>query len=246
MPFSSLYEAIFQLMDPPEKAWVVDLGCRNAGVLCRCMEQFGSRIQKAVGVDARDTGFGEIPYGEPIELRVMDCAQPLDFPDNAFDLVFSKDMFECVTDKEALVQEIGRILKPGGTVLCVNCDWDSVVYNGRDKDLIARAVHAYAVTKQGWMEDLDSWIGRRMFGIFNRSGLFDSSVSVHNVVETEYREGTAGSDFSRHIGWLAEEQTGALTMEEYRAFLRDLEETYRDGTYLFSKPYYLYKGIKKG
>lgn len=62
-------------------------------------------------------------------------------------------MFECVTDKEALVQEIGRILKPGGTVLCVNCDWDSVVYNGRDKDLIARAVHAYAVTKQGWMED---------------------------------------------------------------------------------------------
>lgn len=74
MSFSSLYEAIFQLMDPPEKAWVVDLGCRNAGVLCRCMEQFGSRIQKAVGVDARDTGFGEIPYGEPIELRVMDCA----------------------------------------------------------------------------------------------------------------------------------------------------------------------------
>ena len=83
----------------------MDLGCRNAGVLCRCMEQFGSRIQKAVGVDARDTGFGEIPYGEPIELRVMDCAQPLDFPDNAVDLVFSKDMFECVTDKEALVQD---------------------------------------------------------------------------------------------------------------------------------------------
>ena len=35
-------------------------------------------------------------------------------------------------------------------------------------------------------------------------------------------------------------------MEEYRTFLRDLEETYRDGTYLFSKPYYLYKGTKKG
>ena len=84
--------------------------------------------------------------------------------------------------------------------------------------MIARAVHAYAVTKQGWMEDLDSWIGRRMFGIFNRSGLFDSSVSVHNVVETEYREGTAGSDFSSNKGWLEEEKNDAQTMEEYQAF----------------------------
>ena len=123
-------------------------------------------------------------YDEPIELKVMNCAGKLGFPDNSLDFLFSKDMFECISDKMFLVKEIYRVLKPGGTVICVNCDWDSIVYNG-EKKLISKAIHAYAVTKQGWMDDLDSWIGRRMFGIFYCSGLFESSISVHSVVETE-------------------------------------------------------------
>ena len=52
------------------------------------------------------------------------------------------------------------------------------------------------------MDDLDSWIGRRMYGFFNKSKLFESSVSVHNVIETEHKEGTFGYDLSTDIAWL--------------------------------------------
>lgn len=242
---SSLNLAIYDLVELPDNAAVLDLGCRDAGFLLGFLDFFPGKIKYALGADITDKGFKNIGYKKPVELKVMDCSKPLPLPDNSFDFVFTKDMLECLKDKELFVREIHRILKPGGEVISVNCDWDSVVYNGKDKELISKAIHAYAVTKQGWMDDLDSWIGRRQFGLFNKSGLFDGEASVHSVVETQYKEGFFGYDFSHHIGWLSEENTGALTAEEYAAFIGNLKSAYGAGEYIFSKPYYIYKGIKK-
>ncbi len=242
---SSLNMAIYELLQLPQNAAIIDLGCRDAGFLMGFIDFFPNKIKSALGVDVTDKGFKNIKYKKPIELKVMDCSKTLPLEDNSFDFVFTKDMLECLKDKELFIKEIHRILKPGGTVICVNCDWDSIVYNGEDKELISKALHAYATTKQGWMDDLDSWIGRREFGLFNKSGLFDSEIHVHSVVETEYREGFFGYDFSHHIGWLSQENTGALTTEEYNSFIDNLQSAYSNGDYIFSKPYYIYKGIKK-
>lgn len=241
--YSSLVKEIFEQISLPDNAVVADLGCRDAGFLVKLQQAFPGKIKSAVGVDINDKGFKNVKYKKPIILKVMNCSEKLEFADDTFDFVFTKDMFECVPDKAFLVREIHRILKPGGTVICVNCDWDSVAYNGENKELISKAVHAYAVTKQPWMDDLDSWIGRRMHGIFNKSKLFESTVSVHNVVETEYKEGTFGYELSKDIAWLFEENTGALSEEEYKEFIGNLKQAQSDGSYIFSKPYYIYKGI---
>lgn len=245
MNYSSLNYAIFNETQLPDGAKILDIGCRDSAFLQGFAEYFPGKISYALGVDMTDKGFGNFKYKKPIELKVMDCSNGLDLPDESFDFVFSKDMFECVSNKDLLVSEIYRVLKPDGSVICVNCDWDSVVYNGENKELISKAIHAYAVTKQGWMDDLDSWIGRRMFGIFNSSGLFKSSVTVHSVVETEYSDGFFGYDFSKHIGWLSQENTGALTAGEYNEFISNLEAAAQKGDYIFVKPYYIYKGCKK-
>ena len=243
--YSSLNKAILEQMDLPDNAVIADLGCRDAGFLLGFQQAFPNKIKSAIGVDINDKGFKNIKYKKPIKLKVMDCSKKLKLDDNTFDFVFTKDMFECVSDKDFLVREIYRILKPGGVVICVNCDWESIVYNGENKELISKAIHAYAVTKQPWMDDLDSWIGRRMYGFFNKSKLFESTISVHNVVETEYKDGFFGYDFSKHIAWLFEEKTGAFSKEEYDEFIKNLELSQQDGSYIFSKPYYIYKGIKK-
>ncbi|MBR4051269.1 MAG: methyltransferase domain-containing protein [Clostridia bacterium] len=243
--YKTLFKAISDQADLPDNAVIADLGCKNATFLLAFQEAFPDKIKSAVGVDITDKWFKDVKYKKPIELKVMNCAEKLEFPDNSFDFVFSKDMFECVSDKDFLVSEIYRILKPGGTVICVNCDWDSVAYNGENKALISKAVYAYAVTKQPWMNDLDSWIGRRMFGFFNKTGLFESTVSVHNVVETEYKEGTFGYDLSVDIAWLHKENTGALSQKEYAEFINNLNSAQKEGQYIFSKPYYIYKGIKR-
>ena len=242
--YSSLFKAISEQTALPDNAVIADLGCRDASFLLAFQEAFPDKIKSAVGVDINDKDFKRVKYKKPIKLKVMNCAQKLEFEDNTFDFVFTKDMFECVSDKAFLVSEIHRILKPGGALICVNCDWDSVVYNGENKELISKAVHAYAVTKQPWMDDLDSWIGRRMYGFFNQNKLFESSVSVHNVVETEYKEGTFGYDLSCDIAWLYKENTGALSEEEYNEFIENLKTAQANGRYIFSKPYYICKAVK--
>lgn len=242
--YKTLFKAIAEQITLPDQAVIADLGCKDASFLLAFQEAFPGKIKSAVGVDITDKWFKDVKYNMPIELKVMNCSKKLDFPDNSFDFVFTKDMFECVSDKALLVNEIHRILKPGGTVVSVNCDWDSVVYNGENKELISKVVHAYAVTKQPWMDDLDSWIGRRMYGFFNKTGLFESTVSVHNVTETEYKEGAFGYDLSTDIAWLYEENTGALSQKEYAEFIHNLNTAQREGNYIFSKPYYIYKGVK--
>ncbi len=243
--FSSLNKDIFEQIKLPDNAMVADLGCRDAGFLVGLQQAFPDKIHQAIGVDITDKWFKDVKYKIPIKLKIMDCSKELKFEDNTFDFVFSADMFECVPDKDLLVSEIHRILKPDGVVICVNCDWDSVAYNGENKDLISKAIHAYAVTKQPWMDDIDSWIGRRMYGVFNKSKLFESSVSVHNVVETEYKEGSFGYDLSKDIAWLFEKNTDTLSEKEYYGFIDNLELSHKEGTYIFSKPYYIYKGVKK-
>ena len=242
--FSSLNKAIFEQIKLPDNAVVADLGCRDAGFLVGLQQAFPNKIHQAIGVDITDKWFKDVKYKSPIKLKIMDCSKKLEFEDNTFDFIFSADMFECVSDKDLLVSEIRRILKPGGVIICVNCDWDSVAYNGENKELNSKAVHAYAVTKQPWMDDIDSWIGRRMYGIFNKSKLFESSVYVHNVVETEYKEGTFGYDLSLDIAWLHKKNTGALTKNEYDGFIDNLKSAQQDGSYIFSKPYYIYTGVK--
>lgn len=41
------------------------------------------------------------------------------------------------------------------------------------------------------------------------------------------------------------ENTGVLTKQEYDEFINELVKEDKNGTYLYSKPYYIYKGIKK-
>ena len=243
--FETLFKVISEQLDLPNNAVIVDLGCKDASFLLAFEEAFPNKIKSAIGVDIKDKWFNNVEYKKPIELKVMDCSKKLEFLDNTFDFVFTKDMFECVSDKEYLVKEIHRILKPGGIVISVNCDWDSIVYNCEDKELITKALHAYAVTGQPWMDDLDSWIGRRMYSFFNKSKLFESHVIVHNVVETEYIEGTFGYDLSMDVAWLHKENTGVLSREEYEEFIDNLKTAQKEGCYIFSKPYYIYKGVKK-
>lgn len=241
---SSLFDAIFDVINLPSDAAVADLGCRNAAYLNELISRFPDKVSKAIGIDVTDKGFNSVPYCNPVELKVMNCAGKIDFHDNEFDLVFTKDLLECISDKSAFINEINRILKPGGTVVCVHADFDSVVYNGENQELITKCIHAYAITKQGWMDDLDGWMGRRLYGNFNGSGFFESEIYVHSVVETEYKEGMYGYEFSRDISWLTGKNISVLSNEEYSCFINDLIESDKNGSYLFSKPYYIYKGTK--
>ena len=55
-----------------------------------------------------------------VDFRVIKPG-PLDFIDDSFDMIFSKDTFLHIVDKEKLAEDLYRVIKPGG-FLCVS-DW---------------------------------------------------------------------------------------------------------------------------
>jgi SAM-dependent methyltransferase len=90
---------------------VLDLGCRT-GALTRAYaagnEVVGLDVDREALVEAAALG---------IETVWADAEDPLPFEDASFDVVVVAELFEHLREPERLVFEIGRVLRPGGTIV---------------------------------------------------------------------------------------------------------------------------------
>jgi arsenite methyltransferase len=112
-----------------------------------------------------------------IELRIAG-AEELPYPDATFDAVVSTQVFEYVPDVPRAISEIWRVLKPGGRVLLLDSDWDSIVWRSSDN---ARMQHVLTL----WAEHLvDPFLPRTLRDTLAHSG-FDAArpviVPIFNV-----------------------------------------------------------------
>lgn len=95
----------------PEGAALLDLGCGFSGSLLKNVEK---RISRGVGLDI---SVENNPYNSKLELREYDLNCPLPFSDNEFDIVASLANLEHLENPEQSLEEICRVLKPGGKLL---------------------------------------------------------------------------------------------------------------------------------
>lgn len=104
---------------------------------------------------------------EPALLLLMGDGAGLPFPDDVFDLVILSDVIEHAKDPEGVVQEVSRVLRPGGMLYASMPDRFSIVnllsgphYNVPAVGLLPRRIAAFCVTKLLRISDL---CRRRMF-----------------------------------------------------------------------------------
>jgi phosphoethanolamine N-methyltransferase len=111
-------QAVTEIIAPahPVGASVLDIGC-GAGGAAMVIAALGAA--RVVGVDPVDelielAKASAAGSGAAVEFLTIQPERSLPFADDSFDIVFSKDSWLHVIDKEALLDEVRRVLRPGG------------------------------------------------------------------------------------------------------------------------------------
>src|SRR5438045_6665047 len=102
---------VVRFLEPCCSDRILDVGCGRGFVAQRVQRL----ARHTTGIDLNAEAVGNaVTYG----LRIMD-AQRLVFPDEAFDKIYSFHAIEHIPDLRAVLREMDRVLRPGGTVLLV-------------------------------------------------------------------------------------------------------------------------------
>ena len=102
---------------------ILDAGC-GPGFFTILLNQAGVQT---IGVDGAEKMLQEarakaLHAGLVPEFRRMDCHR-LDFADNTFDAVISRNLTHTLRDHKQVYKEWLRVLKPGGTLLIFDANW---------------------------------------------------------------------------------------------------------------------------
>jgi ubiquinone/menaquinone biosynthesis C-methylase UbiE len=159
-------------------------------------------------------------------------ARRIPFPDNHFDVGVATQTYEYMDDLPTAFTELYRVIRPGGRVLVLDTDWDSIVWHSSDR---ARMERILAV----WNEHLtDPYLPRTLRQQLERAG---SGVQGQVVIPLFNPDG-GKETYSYLVVGLIENFVagrGDLTRDEVTAWVEDLRRLEEAGTAYFSLNRYL-------
>jgi arsenite methyltransferase len=164
-----------------------------------------------------------------VEFREGD-ALALPFDDDAFDAAVSTQVYEYVADMPAALAEARRVLRPGGRLLVLDTDWDSIVWRSSDRDRMRRVLDV-------WDEHLvDPHLPARLRRLLTDAGFTIAQRTTIPILNTRSGE---DSYSNRLIGTIAGFVTDhGIADDEARAWADDLAAQGED--YFFSINRYVF------
>lgn len=197
----------------------VDVGC-GAGAEVRRMAGLVGVTGRAVGVEPHaglraEAQVRAAAAGSSAEFVEAD-ASTLPFEDGTVAVIRCERVFQHLTDPEAAVAEMARVLAPGGRVAITDSDWATAVVNVGDPDVVRRLNDAT------WQRMANPFAGRWLRTQLTRAGLVvDSDIGSSAVILPD--ELLADPQLLRNNteGAVAD---GAITRDEADQLERDLVE----------------------
>jgi arsenite methyltransferase len=197
-------------LQPGER--VVDIGA-GPGFLAAEMAAEGARVF-AVEPSA---SMRELARARDVDFAVEDgSAEALPLPDGSVDAAVATQVLEYVPDVPGALAEIRRVLRPGGRVLLLDTDWDSVVWHSSDADR-TRAVLA------AWEEHLaDPYLPRTLGGALREAGFAEVTPSVWPLFNAGADRGTFSNGLVPVIAAFVAGRRG-VTAETAQGWVDDLD-----------------------
>ena len=175
-----------------------------------------------------------VPPAAPIEFQRAD-AHALPFADSSFDAVVSTQVYEYVDDLPAALAEAHRVLSPGGRLLVLDTDWDSIVWYSNDQSRMQRVLAA-------WDEHLaDPHLPRRLLRLLKDAGFGSVRGEIFPILNRGYAENTYSAGLIRFVSDFVPGRQG-IEEKEVAAWARDLTSLGDD--YFFSLNRYLFVAEK--
>ncbi|HXN38091.1 MAG TPA: methyltransferase domain-containing protein [Solirubrobacteraceae bacterium] len=170
----------------------------------------------------------------PVTLLAGDACT-LAFADDSFDAAVATQVYEYVVDMPGALSEAHRVLRPGGRLLILDTDWDSIVWHSNDRERMQRVLAA-------WDEHLvDPYLPRRLTGLLEDAGFVVNRRMALPLLNAGYDENTYSAGL---IGLIAAFVPGrhGLSKSDAAAWGEDLIAL--DSDYFFSLNRYLFVAVK--
>ena len=231
------WSQLLTLLAPQSGERILDIGCGRGLAARAIVERVGGRGQ-VIGIER------QINQPEQDGFPVLGAdAQALPFPDATFDAVLCVNVLEAVPRRAHALDEMYRVLKPGGRALVAHDDYESQVYACSDRELGRRIGLAYAQATFTSYATSDGQMGRHLWGLFSAAGFRNPVLSVLPLVNTEYREPWHGWVLSQFPADFVAPVSN-LTDDELERWRTDLAERSARGVYAYCLNLYVCRGWK--
>lgn len=185
---------------------ILDAGC-GSGPLSAALRDRGA-VVTGLDVSAAMVDLARQRLGADADLRVADMADPLPFPDGAFDDVVASLVLHYLEDWGPTLTELRRVLTPGGRLLA-SVDHPFVAYGfqrlaGRSPNYFETYTWTFDWTMSGQSMPMSFWVRplHAMTDAFTAAGFHISVISepqpvpaARELFPEEYRALTTGPSF---------------------------------------------------
>jgi ubiquinone/menaquinone biosynthesis C-methylase UbiE len=217
----------------------LDIGC-GPGYLTHEMARQVGTCGRIIAVDTSqpmlDIARARCASLNQIEFHLADAAA-LPCPDVSVDIAAAVQVYLFTPDLGAVVQDLARVLRPGGRAVVIDTDWDSVVWHSSDRDRMERLLAV-------WMKRyVNARVARLLPGALRRAGLKIEHADAIPLVELDSGENTySGSQVIELARYVVSK--GGVSAAEANAWEEDLRLLAKRGEYFFSLNRYVFVASK--
>ncbi|HIW32546.1 MAG TPA: methyltransferase domain-containing protein [Candidatus Paenibacillus intestinavium] len=151
---------------------VLDVGCGTGAML----HLFANMLPQTefIGIDSSQDILTSVQSEQMNNVTVLQAeATRLPFEDNTFDFVYTRLVLMHNQHPEHIIQEMKRVCKPKGIIVCVDVDDETMIFYPFDEEFseLIRANVRFAKNN-----GTDRVIGRKLFSLYKSAGINDVKV----------------------------------------------------------------------